>query len=482
MADPNDRSGVLSRLLSRSTPADEGASPTVDHTTGLPGRSQLAAWTEEAVGRSAGQSARALVAFVDIASLRDVNDSFGQDAGDDLLVQAAGRLGKVDLPGTRLARYGGAEFALVFPGIQNFEQAEEVARFLIELMGEPFTVAGESITVSSVVGAALSADSNRSAADVVRDAHQALVRARDDGPGSYLVFDDSRRGRYETRIDEERLMDALENEEFLLQYQPIVRLDTRDMVGVEALLRWRAPGATNSGMIYPHDFMPLLEKSGLAVRVGKWVLQRACGQLAEWRALAPDRPAMFVTCNLGPRQLAQPTIADDIADAVRIGGIQPWQLCVDITEEAVRYNRSSSWTVLRQIKEAGVKLALDDFGTGEAGLLYLRELDLDVVRIDRVFVEGMRVAMKANLGIDQPDGMIVRHVAALAHDLGLVTIAEGVEAAEEADALQTHGVDMAQGFHFGRPKDAVGISASLVPEQPDDDTWAPSQVLEGGES
>ena len=293
----------------------------------------------------------------------------------------------------------------------------------------------------------------------MRDAHQALVHARDLGPASYVVHDESRRGRYSTRIDEPRLQSALENHEFLLHYQPIVRVDSGELIGVEALLRWQEPGATNTGMLFPHDFLPLLEKSGLIVPVGRWVIEETCRQAVAWSEAHPTLPPLFVTCNIGARQLAMPDFADTVLEAISITGVPARQLCLDITEQTLRYNGDGTWSALRRLKEAGVKLGLDDFGTGAASLTALRELNLDILRIDRVFITDLA---------DSPENRaIVRHVSNLAHELHMVTVAEGIESEEQAALLGDLGVDLAQGFLHGRPEPADRIDARLDPPDPD---------------
>ncbi len=455
-----------------ASPAAAAPAAGIDPVTGLPDRNHLHELAIEAVHHSHPESTRAVVAFVYIGLLRDVNDSYGADAGDRLLRLVGERLSTIDLPNTRVIRHEGAEFAIVFEGILHYEMAEEVARFVIELLTPGFDIGTDVIGITPTVGAALSTDNYGSIDDFIRDAHQALVRARDEGPGAYALHDESKRGRYETRIDESRLRSAMENEEFMLVYQPIVRVDTDQVIGVEALLRWKAPGATNTGMLFPRDFMPLLEKSGLGVRVGEWVVHEACRQAAAWNAQFPDRPALFVTCNIGARQMADTGFRDQVVDAISTSGVQPWQLCLDITEQALRFNRSSAWAALRELKDMGVKLGLDDFGTGVSSFTYLREFTLDLLRVDRLFVEGVTISKE--------DRAIIKHIVGLAHDLGLVAVAEGVENADQAATLKKLGVDLAQGFYYGRPISARDTTLRLDPEAKieTDGTWETKDVLD----
>lgn len=467
---PERHGGRLGRFRrgGASSPAETAGG--VDQLTGLPDRQGLEAMLTRAVAASRADSALAVLAFVELAQLREVNDSFGPDAGDRVLQQVAERLNRIDLPGTRVLRYEGAAFALVFEHVPNLKGADEIGRFLVELLTDPFTLgSGERLTLPVVAGLSVSTDQYQDLTDMVYDARQALVQARDLGPGAYVVHDESKRARFSTRIDERRLALALDNREFVLHYQPISRLDTGEVIGVEALLRWAAPSATNIGILHPHDFLPLLEKSGLIVEVGRWALGEACRQAAAWTREFPDRHRLFVSCNLGARELADPELTGMVLAAIEAHDVEPWQLCLDITEEALRYNQDAAWSSLRGLKDHGVKLGLDDFGTGVSSLRYLRELRLDVVRLDRLFVTGLEHAVE--------DRIIVRHVAALAHDLQCLAVAEGIETPEQAEILDDLGVDLGQGFHFGRPEPPEGIAARLGRPADSQSRWDPSNVL-----
>lgn len=467
---------MLGRLKQRSQGAtpDSSGQPEhrVDPVTGTLSRESLPAFVEQAVQHSRHESAVALVVFVGVGLLRDVNDTLGPDAGDQLLRQVAQRLSTIDVPDTKLLRYGGAELALVFEKLPNAGAADEIGRFLIEFLAAPFLIGTEHITIDAHVGAALSADNYDTLDDMIRDAHQALVEAREKGRGTYVIHDESKRARYSTRIDDRRIHEAVDNNEFSLHYQPIVRLDNNDLIGVEALIRWSMPGATNTGVLYPHDFLPLLEKTGLIVEVGGWVLSEACRQAAEWATKHPARKRLFITCNLGARQLASTEFRNTVVAALGAHDVEPWQLCLDITEPALRYNRETTWAVLRDLKDMGVKLGLDDFGTGTSTLSYLREFKLDLLRVDRTFIAG--------LGMSREDAIIVKHVCGLAHDLGCHAIAEGVETEEQAEMLRDLAVDMAQGFHFGRPMTSEQIDDKLrsPDESPREDRWRTESALD----
>ena len=252
-------------------------------------------------------------------------------------------------------------------------------------------------------------------------------------------------------------------------------LSTGALVGLEALIRWTQPGATNVGVLFPHDFLPLLEKSGLMVQVGQWVVEEACRQLAEWTRQFPAHAKVFIGCNVGARQLTDATFRPGVLRAIEAAGIEPGRLCLDLTEEALRFNRfqrETAWSSLRALKNAGVKLGLDDFGTGMASLSHLRDFRLDVLRFHRVFVTG--------LGAAREDEIIIKHITAMAHDLGCVAVAEGVETEKQAAMLPGLGVDWAQGFHFGRPLTAAQVTERLRPDDAPrpDDPWDSTKVLD----
>jgi diguanylate cyclase (GGDEF)-like protein len=454
----SERAGVLGRR--RQKPQAAAPEATIDLSrdllTGLPTRAVLHDWLKQASAASRPTSTRVILAFLDLDSLRDVNDSFGPDAGDFVLRSAGERLTSLGWQGTQVLRWGGAELGVVVPGVASVDAPDQIAKALLETIGAPYTLGNQQVTIACHAGLAIASDAYATVGELVRDAHQALVSARDGGPGVYVVHDETKRGRYTTRIDEARLYSALENHEFLLHWQPIVRAGSHELFGAEGLLRWQAPGATNTGVMYPHDFLPLLEKSGLIVPVGRWVIEETCRQALAWSASHPSAPALFVTCNVGAHQLAMPDFDESVLQILASSGMPPERLCLDITEEALRYNGASTWTALRRLKDVGVKLGLGNFGTGSASLAAMRDMRLDLVRIDRVFVQ--------ELAMSHEDQTIIRHVANLAHDLGMIAIVEGVETEEEAAVLSTLGVDLAQGFLFGRPDTAEHIDLLIDPD------------------
>jgi diguanylate cyclase (GGDEF)-like protein len=423
-----------------------------DRVTGLPGRNQLAPWLQENLDKGRASSERTALIFIDIGHLRDVNDTYGPDVGDELLREIATRLGAEIGGGQRLLRYAGAEFALIAPGIQTMETIASLAEGIFELMADPFTIAGNPIAVSCSVGAALSDQGYGNIRGWIDDAHDALGEAREMGHKAIVTRDEASRNRIDIRITEDRIHKAVENNEFRLLYQPIVTTQNGRVVGFEALLRWLDPGAS-AKFVPPAQFLPLLEKTGRIIEVGEWVLNEATAQITSWNQRFPDREPFFVTVNLGARQIAQTRFSDTVAKALDNAGMRPELLTLDITPEALKFNKQAIWSELRDLKMLGVRIALDDFGLGESTVGYLRDINVDLLRIHRTFING--------LGTTPEDDAITKHLIGLGLDLGILSLAEGVETAAQAKRLIELNCGLAQGFHFGRPETPEDIEARM---------------------
>jgi diguanylate cyclase (GGDEF)-like protein len=424
----------------------------VDRVTGLPGRSQLQPWLQECLERGRSTSERTGLLMIDIGHLRDVNDTYGPDVGDELLRGVARRLGEEIGGGQRLLRYSGAEFALIAPGVQTTETASSLAEGIFELMAEPFDIAGNHIAISCAVGAALSDHGYDSIRSWIDDAHNALSEAREQGNRAIVTRDESTRNRIDIRITEDRIQKAVDNNEFRLLYQPIVTTQNGRVVGFEALLRWLDPGAS-AKFVSPAAFLPMLEKTGRIIEVGEWVLNEACQQVQTWNDRAPGREPFFIAVNLGARQMAQTHFSATVAKALDATHLKPELLTLDITPEALSYNKQATWAELRDLKYLGVRISLDDFGIGESTIGYLRDIKVDLLRIHRTFVNG--------LGTTPEDEAIVKHLVGLGLDLGILSVAEGVETAAQAKQLVELRCGLAQGFHFGRPELPADIEARM---------------------
>ncbi len=421
----------------------------MDTLTGLPNRLHLAERLGAAVADTRGRNTGVAVLFVDLDRFKIVNDTFGHEVGDALMVAVAARLREALRPGDQVVRYGGDEFVAICPEITNAGAAERIARRVIAALSEPYTIGRQNLNISSCVGIALTDYHGGPAEDVLRDADVAMYQAKAAGAGSYRTFDRTLGNSLTPSAIEARLREAVERQEFRVFYQPVVRTDDGVIVGVEALLRWDDP---ERGLLAPDEFLPILEETNLIIPVGTWVFREACRQAAEWRTAFPDHE-LELTVNVSARQLSQVDFGELIASALADTEVPHTSVCLEITESALMDDVSSAWTVLREAKTTGVRLALDDFGTGFSSLSYIRRFALDMLKIDKSFVDGV--------GSEPDDNAIVEHVVGMARALGMVTVAEGVEQPAQLRELQRLGCDRAQGFWFSPPVPPNAIEALL---------------------
>jgi EAL domain-containing protein (putative c-di-GMP-specific phosphodiesterase class I) len=329
--------------------------------------------------------------------------------------------------------------------------AVDVARRIVDALEDPFLLGGREVFVSASVGICLAHDASATPDDLLRNADTAMFRAKARGGSRVAMFDDAMQawaeGRFETEV---ALRRAVERGELRLHYQPVVHLDTADIVALEALVRWERPGV---GLVRPGEFIPIAEETGLIVPLGTWVLGEACRQVAAWQHLGA-RGTLGVTVNMSSRQLVQPDVVDVVRHALASAGLDPGLLTLEITESVLLDDDAHAIDVLGALKDLGVRLAIDDFGTGYSSLTYLRHFPFDVVKVDQSFVH--------NLGTNLEDSTIVAAVIALSKALGLKVVAEGIETAEHLAALLNLDCDYAQGYFFRPPIDARETEALLA--------------------
>jgi diguanylate cyclase (GGDEF)-like protein len=385
-----------------------------------------------------------------------VNDTYGHAAGDLLLTNVAERLRSAVRGEDLLARLGGDEFVVVCQEVSYAGEAETIAERLLLALGHPFFVKDAELSVSASVGISFSdplARGRKDSADtLLHDADAAMYRAKGQGPGRYTVFDRSMKAdRVNRNKVEQRLRDALDNEEFALHYQPIIDVGEERIVGVEALLRWEDPAR---GTIAPLEFVPQLEESGLIVPVGEWLLEEACRQVSAWSKAFPSLGKLRVSVNVSPRQLLQAHFGDVVTRVLQRTGTHAEQLCLEITEAALMGDVVAAWAELRKVKALGVALAIDDFGTGYSSVSYVRNFALDSLKIDQSFVRALSSCVE--------DSAIVKAVIHMAHALSLDTVAEGVETPEQLALLKDLGCDYAQGYLFSRPQAPDALEAFLA--------------------
>ncbi|HEX6678109.1 MAG TPA: EAL domain-containing protein [Actinomycetes bacterium] len=409
-----------------------------DALTGLPNRVLFTERVDQAM-RAGGDQA---VLFIDLDDFKWVNDSLGHAAGDELLVVVARRLQASVREGDLAARLGGDEFAvLVREG--GIEVGRMVAARIIAALGQPMQVAGMQLMVQASVGIAAVSEW-RDTAELLRNADVAMYDAKERGKGQFRVFEPSMQDRVRDRIGvEAELRRALERDELVLAYQPLIRLSDEEVVGVEALVRWRHP---TRGLLAPAFFLPVAEESGLILPLGRWVLREACRQACDWVAGRDGRP-FKVSVNLSARQLHHPDLVDEVVGAIEDAGLDPGALVVEITESMVLRDHQAVAAKLQVLRGLGVGVALDDFGTGYSSLSHLQHLPVDQIKIDRSFVGGQ--------------DHVVEAVLQLGRTLRLQTVAEGVETRQQAERLRALGCELAQGYHFGKPLEPAAVAALL---------------------
>ncbi|HEV7525498.1 MAG TPA: bifunctional diguanylate cyclase/phosphodiesterase [Acidimicrobiia bacterium] len=416
-----------------------------DALTGLPNRQLLVDRLNHAIemtGRRGGHAP--VVMFLDLNRFKLVNDTFGHQTGDELLRQVAQRLDGVLRASDTLSRFGGDEFVILCEDVGDLETGAAIVDRIRGAFDRPFDLGGEQLNVSVSIGVA-TVDDGMSIEALLSEADAAMYFAKaHGGSGKVRFFDEvtRRAARHRVRIESD-LAYALERDELVLHYQPIVEMCSRRIVGVEALLRWNHP---ERGMLSPGEFLEPAERTGLIVPIGQWVIAEACKTVARWnRDRAPD-DHLQLSVNLSPRQLAERHFVEEVARLLAAEGVDPTEvrLSFELTESWMAVDATGEQRRLQALHDLGITLAVDDFGTGYSSLAYVKDLPIAVVKIDRSFV--------APLGRDPRDLAIVRGIIDLAHNIDLYVVAEGVETEEQYQYLVALGCDYAQGFHLGRPQ------------------------------
>jgi diguanylate cyclase (GGDEF)-like protein len=419
-----------------------------DVLTGLPNRALFHDRLKQALaqGQRLGRSPALLC--IDLDHFKQVNDTLGHAAGDQLLCALSERIGRCLREGDTLARLGGDEFAVIQPYATGAQDAEAVAHRILHVARAPVDLNGQQAQVSLSIGIALG-DVGTDSAHLLQNADIALYQAKDNGRGQWCFFDPKMNARLqERRALEQDLRGALARQDLFLLYQPQVDLKSGKVVGAEALLRWRR----SADKIEPPDkFIALSEEIGLIGTIGAWVIQEACRTGATW----PDHIGIAV--NVSPAQFRRPGFEAAVLEALQASGISPSRLELEITEGLLLNDTSETLRILNRLRTIGVRVAMDDFGTGYSSLAYVQKFHFDRIKIDRHFV--MRMTS------DRSAAAIVKAVIAMARAMGVTTIAEGVETTDQARALILEGCNEAQGFLYGRPMTIDAFLQTLVPDE-----------------
>jgi diguanylate cyclase (GGDEF)-like protein/PAS domain S-box-containing protein len=421
-----------------------------DPLTGLPNRLLLLDRIRQALARRRQGSGRVVALFLDLDRFKLVNDELGHAAGDVLLVQIATRLSSVLRAGDTLSRFGGDEFVIVYDEVDPGD-AERLGERIAGVMREQFVVEGRPVSMTASIGIMV-ASPDDDAMTLIRHADEAMYAAKRTGRARSVVFQHSMRRQATVRRDAEAsLRRAFDLGELRVHFQPIMDIATDRPVELEALVRWQH---VSRGLVDPMEFIPIAEQSGLIVPIGEWILRDALRQAAGYRRQVPGAEQLSVAVNLSARQLRDANLLDVVRSAIEETGIAADAVTLEIPEALVMNDSDLSLGTLHALRSLGVRLAVDDFGTGYCSFSYLKQLPVNVLKIDRSFIRGLG-------GIDPHDTSIVSAIVRLAHGLGLDVVAEGVETAEQRDELRRMGRTLGQGFLWSRPLTSDDVSPWL---------------------
>lgn len=442
-------SGILSDITDRKVLEEQLKHQAFhDPLTGLANRALFVDRVEHALARGERDGMRVAVLFVDLDDFKTINDSLGHNGGDEVLVAVAGRLRECFRPGDTFARFGGDEFAILVEDT-SLSNATSVAYRIVDALGEPFSIGGREVMIHASVGIEFAEAQGTRTDELLRNADVAMYVAKGKGKARYQLFEPSMHTaalrRLEIKADLRR---AVEKDEFVLHYQPIVSLNGGALLGMEALVRWNHP---ERGLLPPLDFISVAEQTGLITPLGRWVLREACRQATKWPL---SNPSISLSVNVSTTQFQQPGLVEDVANALWDSGLDPSILTLEITESVLVHDTDAVIEKLHRLKDFGVKVAIDDFGTGYSSLGYLKRFPIDILKIDKSFIDGV--------GNGAEEAAIAQAIIKLGESLGLEVVAEGIELPEQIDALQLLRCERGQGFFFSAPVDAETMGGLLA--------------------
>jgi diguanylate cyclase (GGDEF)-like protein len=380
------------------------------------------------------------ILFLDLNRFKTINDSLGHSAGDLLILHVAKRLSSIMHAGDLVARFGGDEFAVILNDISMADDAVQFAELVRRKISSPFTINGRQVFTGFSIGIALNNPNYKDAEDILRDADIAMYSAKKSNK-DYVVFDQTMHLRAVHLLQMETdLRHAVERDELLVYYQPIIDLATMSLKGFEALMRWNHP---QRGIVPPNEFIPVAEDTGLIIPLTLWILRKTCVQLVQWQTRSPLNKSLIMSVNLSGKHFGQPDLVEQIRKILIETQVNPACLKLEITESAIMENAENTITMLKNIRALGIKLSIDDFGTGYSSLSYLHRFPIDTLKVDRSFVSSMEDGSE--------NGEIVRTIIALAKTLNLDVVAEGIETIHQLHQLRILGCDHGQGYLFSRP-------------------------------
>ena len=426
-----------------------------DSLTGLPNRRLMERHLSLLLEKSPVEETYVAVLYLDLDRFKLINDVLGHSHGDELLVDVAERLRANVRPTDLVTRIGGDEFMIVLDDVVSVAEAVEMANRLRDCLAAPFEVRGMTFYVSASIGLAFACgdDGPVTAEALVRDADTAMYQAKDAGRDAVAVFDESMRARMTERVELERdLRTAVTDGQLHVVYQPIVTTPEKTVHGAEALVRWAHP---TQGVISPVKFIPMAEDSGLIWDIGRWVLEEAVRQCAAWRHRAAGMADFYVSVNLSGAQLHDERIVDLVAGVLAMHGVDGSALCLELTESVVMEDPQATAGLLARLRTLGVSIAIDDFGAEYSSLAYLKRFPVNVLKIDKSFVDSL-------VKDDSPDATLIATIVAMARALGIGTVAEGVETAAQAERLTALGCDAIQGFLYSRPVGATRLPSVVA--------------------
>ncbi|MBR0828999.1 GAF domain-containing protein [Bradyrhizobium manausense] len=422
-----------------------------DSLTNLPNRETFNGLLREAIDEAHRHERRFAVLFIDLDRFKVINDSLGHEAGDLLLLEVANRLRKALRASDVVARLGGDEFVVILDQCGDIDDVQHIATELLAALGQPMELAGHECHTTASIGIAMYPANGADAQTLTKNADMAMYLAKEDGKNGFRFFSKEVKTQSIERLSlESALRRALEREQFSLHYQPKVDMETGQITGVEALLRWTHP---ELGSVSPAQFIPLAEETGLIVPIGRWVVKEACAQAMAWqrRGLLP----LSMAVNLSPRQFADEHLLQDVDEALAASGMSPVLLQLEVTESMMMRNVGRALKVLDAIQSRGIRLAIDDFGTGYSSMSLMKHFPIDTIKIDRSFVR--------DLPHDSEDQAIAQAIISMGKALGMTVVAEGVENAEQEAFLRTHGCDEMQGYLVAKPLPPQQMAELLRP-------------------